>query len=57
MHVYSTAEIQSLREEVIELRDGALEQKDFQWAVVLSHVVAAMAQMLEADGANGRGGK
>lgn len=47
-HVYTTEEIHSLREQVIELRNGALEQNDFQLAVVLSHVVAAMAQTLQA---------
>lgn len=37
----------ALREEMIELRDGALAQNDFQWAVTLSHVVAFMANAIE----------
>jgi hypothetical protein len=36
-----------LREAMIKLRDGALEQGDFQWAVTLSHVVAFMANAIE----------
>lgn len=36
-----------LRNAIIELRDEALKQGDFEWAVKLSHVVAWMAVAIE----------
>ncbi|MQX96109.1 hypothetical protein GHK03_07845 [Sinorhizobium medicae] len=38
---------EALREEVIALRDEALRQDDFEWAVKLSHVVAWMAEAMQ----------
>jgi hypothetical protein len=40
---YDRASSQELRSKVIELRDEALKQNDFEWAVNLSHVIAWMA--------------
>jgi hypothetical protein len=41
-------DVASLRQSIIELRDEALKQNDFQWAVTLSHVVAVLAWTMEA---------
>lgn len=38
---------EALREEVIALRDEALRQDDFEWAVKLSHVVAWMPEAMQ----------
>jgi hypothetical protein len=46
-HNYSKADSEALRETVIKLRDEALLQNDFEWAVKLSHVVAWMASAIE----------
>lgn len=39
---YGKEESEELREQMIVLRNGALEQADFGWAVTLSHVIAWM---------------
>jgi hypothetical protein len=39
----------AFRDEMIELRNGALEQADFKWAVILSHVVKWMSDRLAED--------
>ncbi len=44
---YEKSDVEELRNEVIVLRDEALKQDDFEWAVKLSHVIAAMAQHVE----------
>lgn len=36
-------DVSNLREQIIQLRDEALKQSDFGWAVTLSHVVAVLA--------------
>lgn len=40
---------EALRELVIELRNEALAQADFKWAVNLSHVIKWMADRLNED--------
>lgn len=40
---YDAAAIRDLRESVIEMRDAALANSAFDWAVSLSHVVAVLA--------------
>lgn len=48
--IYDSAKIREHREKIIVLRDGALEQTDTQWAVILSHNVALLdhfANLLE----------
>lgn len=40
---YGPEEFERLREEMIELRNAALEQGDFGWGVKLSHLVGVMA--------------
>lgn len=47
MERYTAAQGEGLREDVITLRNYALEQSDFDWAVLLSHVIAFMAQSIE----------
>jgi hypothetical protein len=44
---YNKEESLALREEIIVLRDEALKQAEFEWAVKLSHVVAWMAIIIE----------
>ena len=44
---YDRAESLALRQEIIELRDEALKQGDFEWSIKLSHVVAWMAKAIE----------
>ena len=44
---YSPEGIESAREELITLRDGALEQAEFLWAVILSHAIALLADYKE----------
>lgn len=39
---YTPEGIEQLRQEVISVRDDALEQSDFQTAVMLSHVIAIL---------------
>lgn len=47
MERYTAAQGEGMREEMIKLRDHALEQASFEWAVTLSHVIAFMAQSIE----------
>jgi hypothetical protein len=44
---YSPEGINAVREELIVLRNGALEQAEFHWAVLLSHVIAYLAEYKE----------
>jgi hypothetical protein len=44
---YDRASSQELRSKLIELRDEALKQADFEWAVNLSHVIAWMACVID----------
>lgn len=46
-HNYTKEEVIAMRETVIELRDGALKQNEFGWAVNLSHVIAVLALVIE----------
>lgn len=39
---YDAGAVQNLRAEMIRLRDEALAQTEFDWAVMLSHVIAAL---------------
>lgn len=39
----------ALRAELIELRDEALRQNDFEWSVKLSHVIAWMAVIIDKE--------
>lgn len=45
---YTPEAIQDIRQNIlIPLRDSALEQNKFEWAVGLSHVIAYMADYAE----------
>ena len=44
---YNREESEHLRQRIIDLRNGALEQNSFDWAVTLSHVIGWMAVMME----------
>lgn len=44
---YTPEAVESVRKQLIELRDGALEQQEFTWAVLLSHTLAYMAEYKE----------
>lgn len=44
---YGPEEILALREDVIQLRNEALKQSEFTWAVCLSHVIALMHAFAE----------
>ena len=44
---YTPEAIQSAREEVIALRDYALRENYFEWAVLLSHVIAYLGEYSE----------
>lgn len=44
-YTFDAAGVDSLRSSMIELRNGALEQNEFGWAVTLSHVIAMMAHV------------
>jgi hypothetical protein len=44
---YSKQDSEALRQEMIELRNAALEQGDLEWSVKLSHTVAWMAVAIE----------
>lgn len=44
---YTPEAADSLRDELIVMRDGALAQHAFEWAVALSHVIAMMAEYKE----------
>lgn len=47
-HIYSKEEVQDLRESLIAIRNEALKQNDFNWAVALSHCVAVMSCVVKA---------
>ena len=40
---YSLEGIEDIRRTVIQLRDSALEQNQFEWSVALSHAIAMLA--------------
>lgn len=44
---YSPDGIEDIREQVIKLRDEAIEQNEFEWVVVLTHTVALLAYLKE----------
>jgi hypothetical protein len=44
---YSPETIEDARLELIVLRDSALKQAEFKWAVLLSHVIAYMSDYAE----------
>jgi hypothetical protein len=44
---YSPESIENARLELAVLRNGALEQTEFKWAVLLSHVLAYLADYKE----------
>lgn len=46
-HVYSQTDLQSLRDTIIDFRNAALEQEAFRIAIVLTHVVSILFQVLE----------
>jgi hypothetical protein len=41
--LYGREELESLRDNIIILRDSALKNGDMQWAVILSHNVAVLS--------------
>lgn len=41
--LYGREELESLRDQIIELRDAALNQGHMTWAVILSHNIAVLA--------------
>jgi hypothetical protein len=45
--LYDGEAIDSLRENIIILRDSALKNDDMQWAVILSHTVGVLAKVKE----------
>lgn len=44
---YSSQGIEDLRKDIIVIRDGALQQAAFHWAVALSHNLALLAYLKE----------
>jgi hypothetical protein len=44
---YTPEAVEAAREELATLRNGALDQAEFHWAVLLSHVLAYMAEYQE----------
>lgn len=44
---YTPEGIRDLRKELIILRDEALAQNEFRWAVILSHTVVLLAWLAE----------
>ena len=40
--VYGSQELKDLATAIVPLRDGALEQNQFQWSVLLSHVIGVL---------------
>jgi len=54
--LYTREGVEDIRQQVIKLRDSALEQADFWWAVTLSHTIAYLAEyadLLKAQEAKG----
>lgn len=52
---YTREKALALRQKIIELRDGALDQGDMEWSVILSHEIGLMYAMInrvwpEAEG-------
>lgn len=45
---FGKAEILANREHVIALRDSALKEDQFDWAVILSHTVGLLHHLAEA---------
>jgi len=41
---YTPSGVEDIRQQVIILRDGAIKQSDFTWAVILSHTIAYLAE-------------
>lgn len=44
---YTAEFIDELRNKAIELRDGALQQAQFDWVIALSHIIAVLAKVVE----------
>ena len=44
---YSPEGVKAARADLVVLRDSALGQAEFHWAVLLSHVIAYMAEYIE----------
>lgn len=44
---FTKASTNELRDNLIVLRDSALQQNEFQWAVLLSHIVVYMKTSIE----------
>lgn len=52
---YSPEGIQEIREALISLRDGAMEQGAMEWVLVLSHAIAQLAWAMEVSRHVGQG--
>lgn len=46
---FDSSAIEDNRNEVIKLRDEALKQGDFHYAVVLSYTIALLAELLKRE--------
>lgn len=44
---YSPAGIEDIRQQLIHLRNHALQGAEFEWAVILSHAIAQLAYLKE----------
>ena len=44
---YSPEGVEDIRQQLVRLRDEALEQGEFHWSVILSHAIAHAAHHVE----------
>jgi hypothetical protein len=44
---YTPEAVEDVREQLVELRNGALDQQEFTWAVLLSHAIAYLGSYKE----------
>lgn len=44
---YSPEGIEDIRKQIIILRNGAMEQNEFEWIVILTHAVALLGYLSE----------
>lgn len=47
---YSVEGINDIRNQLIRLRNEALNQAEFTWAIIVSHAIAQLAYLVELEG-------
>jgi len=47
---YSNAGIDDIRRQLIHLRNGAMDQGEWNWVIIVTHAIAQLAYLIELEG-------